>query len=249
MMLPVSQRVSAMLAQQTLSQPTIDTRLRPLEAIRAVRALMANPEDTSQIFTIFRAMRGRSGLVAFRRFAASPTGKAVLAQCRRLLDTLNDRATLSALPAGSMGRAYSDFMETENLTADGLVQASQSWEKDPVPPDMSLFRDRMRDAHDLTHILTGYGRDGLGELCLLAFMHGHAKNLGQLLIVAMAWTRLPPAARSAVVQAWRNGRKARWFQGLDFEALLPRPLDDVRRELNIAPPTRYQALAAQGALS
>ncbi len=230
-----------MLAQQTLSLATIDTRLRPLEAIRAVRALMADPEDTSQIFTIFRAMRGRSGIRAFRRFAASPTGAKVLAERRRLLDTLNDRAALAALPAGSMGRAYYDFMETEKLTADGLVQASQSWEKDLVPPEVSLFRDRMRDAHDLTHILSGYGRDGLGELCLLAFMHAHSRNLGQLLIVAMSWTRLPPAARAAVLEGWRNGRKARWLQDLDFEALLPRPLEDVRRELNIAAPSRYQA--------
>ena len=39
-----------------------DTRLKPFEALRAVRRLMANPEDTSQIFSIFRALRGRSGI-------------------------------------------------------------------------------------------------------------------------------------------------------------------------------------------
>ncbi|HEY4078471.1 MAG TPA: Coq4 family protein [Rhizomicrobium sp.] len=221
-----------------------DTRLRPLTAIRAVRALKANPEDTSQIFVIFRALRGRSGEHIFRRFAASPTGQTILREKRNLLPMLENRAALAALPNGSMGRAYLDFMEQENLSAAGLVAASQSWEQDAVPSDVDLFRNRMRDAHDLTHILTGYGRDPLGELCLLAFMNRHSKNPGQLLIVAMSWTRLPKAARAAVLQAWRNGAKARWFQNLDYETLLARLLDEVRRELNIPAPTRYRAAMA-----
>lgn len=221
------------------------TSLRPLTAIRAVRALMANPEDTSQIFVIFRALRGRSGVRLFRRFAASRTGKQILAERRDLLAALSDRAALAALPQGSVGRSYFDFMERENLSAAGLVEASQGdWDHDPLPTDAMLFRRRMRDAHDLTHILTGYGRDGLGELCLLAFMHGHSKNLGQLLIVAMTWPRLPKAARKAVWEGFRNGRRAQWFQNLDYEALLLRPLEDVRHELNIRAPLAYQSVMA-----
>ena len=225
------------------AQPASDTRLHPLQAIRAVRTLFANPGDTRQIFIIFRALRGRSGLKAFARFAASPAGAAVLRERRVLLDRLGDRGSLSRSPPGSLGRAYFDFMQSENLTADGLVQASQDWENDPVPADVKLFRERMRDAHDLTHVLTGYGRDPLGELCLLAFMYRQTRNLGQTLIVAMSWPRLPKAARRAVRQAWRNGKNARAFQCLDFEALLERPLADIRGELGIAEPTEYRALA------
>ena len=205
---------------------------------------MAITEDTRQIFVIFRALRGRSGIRIFRRFAASATGRRILAERRVLLDTLKDSAALGRLPQGSVGRSYQDFMDSENLSAAGLVEASQGWEKDTVPDDISLFRDRMRDAHDLTHILTGYGRDGLGELAYLPSAHGHSRNLGQLLVVAMNWPRLPRPARKAVLEAWRNGRKARWFQALDYEALLPRPLDAVRRELAIAEPRLYRAAAA-----
>jgi ubiquinone biosynthesis protein COQ4 len=221
-----------------------DTRLKPLEAMRAVRRLFANPGDTSQIFAIFRAMRGRSGVKAFRRFRQSPTGAAVLRERRVLLSSLTDRAALAALPGGSMGRTYFDFMEEEKLSADGLVQASQSWESDPVPPDVAFFRERMRDAHDLTHVLTGYGRDPLGELCLLAFMYAHSRNLGMALIVVMSWPQLPKPARRAVREAWRNGRKARWVQDLDWEALLPRSLDQTRREIGIADPALYRAVMA-----
>ena len=221
------------------TEATIDTSLRPLEAIRAVRRLQANPEDTSQAFAIFRAMRGKSGLKTFRRFAASPTGARVIREKRRLLDILSDRAGLAALPQESFGRRYFNFLEAERLSAEGLVQASQSWENDPLPAEMELYRERMRDAHDLTHVLTGYGRDGLGELCLLAFMHAHNRNPAAALIVLMSLNRMPRPARRAVFEAWRNGRKARWLQDQDFEALLPRPLDEVRRELQIAAPNLY----------
>lgn len=224
------------------AQATIDTRLRPFDAIRAVRRLLANPEDTAQVFAIFRAMRGKSGLRVFRRFAASATGAQVIRERRRLLDTLSDRTRLQALPEGSFGRSYFDFMEQEQLTAEGLVAASQSWETDPVPPEVELFRERMRDAHDLTHVLTGYGRDPLGEICLLAFMHAHSRNPGMALIVLMSLKGMPRQARRVVFEAWRNGRKAHWLQDQDFEALLPRPLEEVRREIGIAAPTRYRAV-------
>lgn len=224
------------------SVTAMDTRLHPLTAIAAVRALQANPEDTRQIFVIFRALRGRSGINAFKGFQASETGRRVLADRRVLLDVLSDRGYLASLPEGSMGRAYLAFMDAEKLSADGLVIASQDWEQEKVSAEVTLFRNRMRDAHDLTHILTGYGRDPLGELCLLAFMNRHSKNLGQLLIVAMSWSRMESKQRAAVIQAWRNGKKARWMIALDYEALLARPLEAVRRELNIADPSRYLAV-------
>jgi ubiquinone biosynthesis protein COQ4 len=227
---------------QAMIETGIDTRLRPLQAVRAVRRLLANPDDTAQVFAIFRAMRGKSGIKSFRRFAASSTGAQVIREKRRLLDTLTDRASLAALPAASVGHSYFEFMEQEQLTADGLVMASQSWETDPVPPDYEVFRERMRDAHDLTHVLTGYGRDPLGEICLLAFMHAHTRNPGMALIVLMSLMQMPRPARRAVYEARRNGRKARWMQDQDFEALLPRPLMEVRRDLNIAAPARYRAI-------
>ena len=223
-----------------LAQTASDTRLRPLEAMRAVRTLIATG-DTRQVFVIFRAMRGRSGQRTFRRFAESPVGQTVLRERRDLLPILTDRERLRQLPQGSLGRTYLDFVESEKLSAEGLVDASRDWDNDPMPPDVELFRRRMRELHDVTHTVTGYGRDQLGELCLLTFMYRQQGNLGMLLIVIMAWNQLPKAARKAVYEAWRNGRKARWLAGQDWETLLARPLDEIRRDLTIQSPVAYQA--------
>jgi ubiquinone biosynthesis protein COQ4 len=221
----------------------MDMRLRPFEAAKAIRRLFRKPGDTRQIFIVLRALRGRSGLHSFRRFAASATGATVLRERRSLLAALQDRAPLGRLPLDTMGHAYREFMEGHNLSAEGLMQAAgEEWGQEVLPPAAILYRERMLAMHDLIHVLTGYGRDPLGEYCLLAFMYAHTRNLGMLTIVAMGWLRLPSPARRALAEAWRNGREAHWLPGQDFEALLPRSLKAARHELGISDPVCYRAI-------
>lgn len=228
-----------------LAQSTLDTRLRPLEAVKAVRRLLANPDQTREVFVILRAMRGRSGIRLFRRFQQSAMGARILAERRSLLNTLSQGAALSAMPAASLGNDYQRFMAAENLSAAGLLAPSQSWDDEPVSADVKLFRERMRDMHDLTHVLTGYGRDPLGELCLLAFTYSHTGNLGMALIALMGFLRIKSwPVRRAVLEAWRHGRKARcWFPDMDWETLLPEQLDGLRRRFHIIEPARYRMVS------
>jgi ubiquinone biosynthesis protein COQ4 len=234
-----------MFAQSAPTRSAVDTRLHPLRAIKAVRRLLNNPEDTTQVFVILKAMRGRSGVKMFRRFRASATGAAILSERRRLLGALQNQSALAALPAGSLGRAYFEFMREQDLSPEGLAESSQGWEGEGLSPDAHLLRDRMRDMHDLTHVLTGYGRDQLGELCLLAFMYAQIGNPGQAMIVLMGMARAMGTAdgrlvRRAIFEAWRNGRKALWLPEQDWEAMLARPLGALRAEVAVALPTLYR---------
>jgi len=113
---------------------TAKPRLHPIAALRAVRKLMDNGEDTHQVFLLIEALRGKTTLRQFARFRQTETGRAVLGENRRLLDRLSDRASLAALPARSLGRAYFDFMAAENLSAEGLVELSKIHR--PPTPDL-----------------------------------------------------------------------------------------------------------------
>jgi ubiquinone biosynthesis protein COQ4 len=229
-----------------LAQSTLDTRLRPLEAVKAVRRLMANPDATEEVFTILRAMRGRSGIRLFERFRKSPMGARILEERRSLFATLSDGEALAALPEGSLGRTYQRFMTAENLSPQGLVAPSQMWDEEALTPEARLFRERMRDMHDLTHTLTGYGRDPLGELCLLAFTFSHTGNLGMGLIALMGFLKIDSwKVRRAVLEGFRNGFKARcWFADMDWETLLPQQLLALRQGFGIAEPSAYRAAMA-----
>jgi ubiquinone biosynthesis protein COQ4 len=225
------------------------TRIRPLVAWRALRALFRNGEDTQQVFIIGDALRGKSGLRAFEQFRATELGREVLAGRRDLLPVLCDRERLAALPAGSLGRLYYEFMAEENLTADGLVDASKAGSRAVSSTEVQRFRDRMRDQHDLHHVSTGYGRDGLGEVCVLAFGYAQTRNRGIGVIALMGMLKIAKAlpgqpVRAAVMQAYRQGKAAEALYQQDWEALLPLPLEEVRQHLGIKPPTLYRQIGA-----
>ena len=175
--------------------------------------------------------------------ARHPDGQRLLAERPSLLDTLSDRSALATLPAGSFGRAYAAFIASADLSPEGLVAAEATAEaRNPRPPvdaDREFFANRMRDMHDLWHVLTGYGMDEAGEAALLAFNLGQVPNLGMALIVAASAVIGPKDLASllsaVLLQAWRRGQQTPMLSVAPYERLLSRPLDEVRLLLNIQP--------------
>jgi ubiquinone biosynthesis protein COQ4 len=215
-------------------------------AFRALWALQQDNDDTTQVFKIVDALRGRSDVRNVERMRESAIGRAILAERRSMLEVLADRERLRALPEGSLGRVYLAFMEREGLSADGLADAAeQGYQQRSPDPDVRTFGDWARDSHDLWHVLTGYGRDPLGELCLLGVLYSQIRNPGTAFIALLGLTQAPseypgaPSIRS-VLQGFWIGRRARWMIALDWAALLARPIEEVRRELRLQRPTYYE---------
>jgi ubiquinone biosynthesis protein COQ4 len=225
-------------------------RLRPLDAFRAIRALLRDPDDTGQVFKIVDALSGNTGARLFRRFQSTPSGPRILEERRDLLQTLCQREALAALPPGSLGRSYLDFVTKEQITADGLVAASQEAREqvEALGEDYRRMMERLRDMHDLWHVVAGYGRDLVGEASLLAFTFAQTWNPGVGFIVAVAYLRLgdAPDARGLLREAFRRGRRAAWLPAEDWEALLARPLEEVRARLGLGTPPRYTAVRSAG---
>ncbi len=218
-------------------------RLHPIAALRAMRNLIHDREDTRQAFLLIEALRGKTTLRQLARFRQSETGRAMLAERRSLLARLSDRAGLAALPPSSLGRAYYEFMAAEDLSAAGLVEASKI-QRPPSVDEITWFRERNREMHDLLHVTAGYGRDPLGEACVLAFSYAQTGLKGFAVIATVAGFRIARRLRGqhvmrAVFEAYRQGRRADWLIGADWESLLSQPLDTVRAQLRVSPPTYY----------
>ena len=226
-------------------------RMRPMQAWRALRRLIEDPEDTPRVFEIIRALAGPSLVRGLRRFRRTATGARVLAQEIDLLDTLRDRHFLRELPEGTLGRAYHDFIYGESLSADELVEASIEDDDNAYnysDPDLRRFAERMRDQHDLWHTVTGYGRDAFGESCLLAFTYAQSRNRGVgVIVLVSAWLQIRAAGLGTLRAMWRayqNGRHASWLPAQDWEAMLRLPLADVQRQLAVPPPWAYRQVLA-----
>jgi ubiquinone biosynthesis protein COQ4 len=220
-------------------------------AAAALRALASNKEDTSQVYAVMRALNGHAYEAGYIRLLDSPVGGRIAYDRAELAEQLMDEAWRASFPPGSVGAAFNDWHRREHLSMQGLLDESHKGippeELDQDHPYMWFFR-RFRDIHDILHVLTGYGRDSLGEICLLMFSYEETHDLGRAVIAMGSYLRAhgPAAgqARKAIREAIRRGREAAWLPGEDFEKLLLEPLDDARRRLGLTPPVAYAAVPA-----
>jgi ubiquinone biosynthesis protein COQ4 len=236
----------------TATMPVVpeSDRIRPLDAMRAMRGLLRNPDDTALVFEIIEALSGKSRTRVFDRFATSESGQRLLAARPNLIARLCDRESLLALPPATLGRSYGEFMSREQISADGLVEASEDWLRLDIPADRRWFADRLRDTHDLWHVVTGYGRDLIGEASLLAFTYAQTRNPGIGFIVAIAYWKargINRPARRLLREGYRRGRAAAWLPGVEWEALLEQPLARVREQLRVGEPSAYEPVRSEGA--
>ncbi|GJL91028.1 Coq4 family protein [Hyphococcus sp.] len=232
--------------------PNVPTR--PLHAFVSVLKLVTNKEDTRQVFEIVQALSGSSSKRMFRQFTNSDYGRRVVTTPIKLEELLGDRARLRSFSDGTLARAYLDFMEGENLTPEGLRSAAEDagidYEEYPEFKEYMRLFMHLQVSHDLWHVLTGYGRDALGELCNLVYTRHQTYNPGFRLIIAIGFLAqkleqpFQPIGK-ALAEAKRNARAAGWVLEYDVEELLSLPLAEARARIGLAEPTIYNAVPAE----
>ncbi|MCA9533599.1 MAG: hypothetical protein KC593_07975 [Myxococcales bacterium] len=224
-------------------------RFEVRRALRAVRALLQDPNATDQVFVILEALGGRMlerTAAGMRRY---PVGRRLLGDPPALLTQLLDRDALAAHAPNTLARAYLSFVESEGITADGLVAADV---RTPVTrSDTAFVQSWLRDTHDLKHALTGYKGDLIGEAALLSFDLAQHPSPGLALIVLAGYLRfgaitsgLEPNARRIVRQAFVRGLRARTLIHVDFPEALGRDLEQLRTELRLGEAPRYRPVRA-----
>src|SRR6478609_438094 len=142
------------------------------------------------------------------------------------------------LPEGTLGRAYVEFCDRNNLTLPG---------DNPLQPAVFV-------AHDMTHVITGYEPTGAGELALGAFQISMNDSdahwiafLGSIAIheagyfnengfVGKESTLMRPGAVDTLAEAFTRGQQCTGdFTAIDHLAMAGRPLAEVRAEYNVVP--------------
>jgi ubiquinone biosynthesis protein COQ4 len=136
-----------------------------------------------------------------------------------------DLPTLRQLPSGTLGRAWADALDRDQLTP-------------------FTGGPRRKQLHDGVHVLTGYGTDAIGEAEVQAFLLG-AKfrlpqvllGLGTLRLIHRQAVRFPLAnvhIRQRLLAAYRRGQTSRF----DVDAWQPetqweKPLVEVQAMLGL----------------
>jgi len=227
-------------------------RLRPLKVLHHFGKLVEDKEDTAQVFHIIEATKGKRSHNQAWGFIASPEGQRLLREKTDIPALLDNHARWSDCGPNTVAAHYIAFMKREGLSAAGLVAESHKWlPADARPVDLTeWYFDRQRDTHDLLHVLTGYGRDALGEASLLGFTYEQNFNKGILFIAyagarqikKVSGTKAPLFA--AIKEGRRLGRAAAKISHQDIDALMREDIGAARARMNIGKPEVYQQCLA-----
>ena len=200
----------------------------------ALRRLLADPDDTKQVFLLGIVANGPAFPQFFTRFTESSDGARVLAE-RPTIDGAVV-ARLRALPASTLGGAYARYLDDNGLDAD-LFQAPPG-----LPEPIAYIAKRVRQTHDLWHVLTGYRPDVPGEVALQGFTFAQTRLPSSALIAVLGtlkWSLGRPDMVPLTLDGFRRGKRAAFLAPIYWEDHFERELDDVRRDLGIVPATAH----------
>lgn len=217
-------------------------------ALKAYNRLKQDKEDTKQVFEIVGALTGNSFRKSYERMLKHEEGGRQAYLSIELGPYLDDPAWMAQFPEGSVGAEFRKFIAVRGLTVQGLAMDAESVD-DRVNAEhpVAWFARRIRDIHDLWHVLTGYGTDVVGEACILGFTHAQVPNPGVAFIAFGASREFhrrhkgPPYGR-AIWEGYQRGKQAKPLVCQDYFKLLAEPLEAARARLNITPKPIYDSI-------
>ena len=189
-----------------------------------------DPMDTLQVnlLTVGIDFRGLRKLGA--RFADDPRWQQLVAE-RATIDTKHvDFDYLRRLGPETLGGAYVRMLDHNRLDPD-FFQPPPEW-----PEDVAYVLQRLRQTHDLMHVLTGLDTDIAGEVALQAFVRVQLRLQFSAFVVlfgALIYGPRYPRMLPMIVQAYIAGHRADPLFSTRWEDLWEVPIDAVRRRFSI----------------
>lgn len=205
-------------------------------------------EDTSEVFRFFEHLPWLDVADHVQAFLSTPKGQHIFETEPFLPDFLDDHEALRRYPKGTLAHDYCDYMETEGLSAAGLLAEYDEFrgEAGRIDDQIEWYNDRLRDTHDLLHLLTTIGRDTLGEASLGAYVFGQRPSHGHLILgyaggaVISRHIKSKAPVMRAVHDCYKTGKACKPIAEESIRELLAMKIDDARAHLNIRAPHYYQ---------
>lgn len=206
--------------------------LRVARGMRALGRLRRNPGDTEQALEAAVLLNvGRFPRI-IAEFEAEAEGREVL-RARPAIDCEHiNLAELGRLPEGTLGQAYSAFLTSRNLTPEVFVPPRAVRDE-----NVRYLSQRMRQTHDLWHVLTGYDTDVIGEIELQAFMYAQLGTPFSLVVALFGLGRAQPRSLALPLRVWAafaRGKRAEPLAWRFWERNFTTPLAELRRTLRLA---------------
>jgi len=194
--------------------------------------MMLNPEGTQSVFDIEDGLVKSKSTEELLRFTSKdPAVDAMIKE--RYLQPVPDTVALGKLPKNTLGYRYFYHLDSMGFDPD-------YYRKIDVKTDVDYVMMRIRQTHDIWHIMTGFDTHPLGEIAVKA--------------VELAQTHRPMAAAicaggvfrymlkepeqfgdclESIVAGYHMGLQSKALLAMKWEELWDRDLNDLRERLGI----------------
>jgi ubiquinone biosynthesis protein COQ4 len=193
---------------------------------------MAHPEQTDQVLVFSNLANAGGRDERLHLFFDDPRGSKLYAEKRAIDSQTIDLDELARLPEGTLGRAYATFMKAHGLTPDVF-----DGRPDAVRDDRAAYViQRMRQTHDLWHVVTNAETDPAGEIALQAFTFAQVGAPSSAILAVLGTLRSLRHTREVMrdaLELYRVGRDAHPLVVFPWEDHWATPLADVRRLLGL----------------
>ncbi len=211
-------------------------RRNNLRSLYATFMLARRPDETKYVFMMGDAQDNIAETERARGRIADPFVAADLEHMwqSRYAPARYDVEDLLQLPPHTLGGAYARHMKANGLRPD--------FYEDVAPRHrMHYLRLRMRQTHDIWHVLSGYGTDEFGEVGLQGFYFAQFTNGQSALIGAGAMLKSLLRGRfgelekhvCAFCEGYVAGKRADPLLAVKWEEMWQEPLEALRRRYRI----------------
>lgn len=219
--------------------PTVSERARTV--VRTLATLARDPGRLDQVLVLAQTVNLPAVVRAVGRLEKDGVGQALLDEKPRIDRAHVDFDALRRLPDGTLGREYARFLDDNGITPD-------AFEKLPDVGDerAAYVMLRMRQTHDLWHVLTGYTPDVRGEILLQAFTYAQTRAPSALLIAlfgTVRWAFKWPKQGKALREAFARGARTGFLATFRWEEHWATPVSELRTLLECPPAQVFRAAA------
>jgi ubiquinone biosynthesis protein Coq4 len=234
----LSKSVTSNITLKIMALGNLRQNLDFLSTLKGVVTLLKDPSQTESVYDVEDGLRHTKATELAVEFVKSKPEVVELFQERYLAPSVNLDALLE-LPEASLGYAYATYIKDAGFDPNfyRLVK---------VEDDVSYFLLRMRQTHDIWHIVAGFSTDVFGELGLKAFELAQThRTMSAVLIAGGLLSTLfkqPEQLDKLLEQiaiGYRLGAKAKPFFAKKWEENWERPLLELRLELGVEPMKEY----------
>ena len=210
----------------------LNERLQSLRMLKGLGKFLQHPDDLQSVYAVAASVQGSPLAAQMMRHMLAQPGIAAMIQEQWRPAPINLDA-LEQLPAGSLGQCYASQLKSQGITPDTLIDPA------PITSDQEFIVHRLKETHDIVHVLTGFGVDGVGEIGLQAFNLAQNRSpLAVLLIFGGMLKTLQDdrpleALLHAISRGFEMGLKADCVVACKLEDAWERPLSEWRAELKL----------------